>query len=321
MSAAGRKNYYTDIPEDDGNNSIKEQRQKTVESYIIDINNKLVELINFMHLDLPEIKPINKGKYGKIKNFDDDSKKNIIDVIKMEESIKELERNSEKRKRDAIKQAMVAAGINGTENSNFSTPSLDEIKESEIDEFKKRLINKSTKLESLEETSGLTPPKTEWKRVGISKDEKEKILESIRANPNSNVFSKEFKWDILDYINTFKFLEEANGYKGPFLSSIVSDRFELEKYSKHEKLSQKIPNILFGKFVLLSMYDITASSKESKYIYIGLNYNSSLGELEFECMGSIEGLNIENAQRKIAMEYMDAMGIKYKSLHEDLILK
>lgn len=318
------RSYYTDIPEDDGNNSIKEQRQKAVESYIIDINNKLVELIRFMHLDLPEIQPINKGKYGKDKHFNDDTRKAIIDVIKMEEKIKNSEDANEKRKREIKRQAMAAAGINHNYSSNVANDinltSSNVNTSLEIDDFKKRLIDKSVRIES-EEAVGLTPPKTEWKRVGISKDEKEKILESIRANPNSSVFSKEFKWDIIDYINTFKFLEESNGYKGPFLISVVSDKFELEKYSKQENLSQKIPNILFGKFVLLSMYDITASSKESKYVYVGLNYNSTLGELEFDCLGSLESSTIENTQRKIVMEYMDAMGIKYRGLHEDLKLK
>lgn len=167
---------------------------------------------------------------------------------------------------------------------------------------------------------GLTPPKTDWERIDISKDEKEKIIESIKANPKSNVFSKEFKWNPKDFLGAFTFLEESKGYNGPLIVSLISDKEALEKESRKSFFSEKINKIFLGKFVLLLAYDITAFPSESKYIYLGFNYNSMNGTLEFDCAIPFDKNEIKNAQKRILMEYMDSMGINYKQNHEDLRL-
>jgi len=269
--------------------SIKHSFNKNIREYIIDINNKLFELKQELNLDIPEITKISE-------TFNDDVKREIIDiVIKTELEEREL-------KEKFVRDAMIAAQI--------------EEKEDVVDYSQYSLYNRENKNRSID-SGGLLPPKTDWERVDLPKDEKNKILESIRANPKSNVFSKEFNWNPKDFLGAFGYLEQTNNYNGPFIISIVDDKGELEKYSKIQKLSDGIQKICVGKYLLLSIYDITASSNESKHIYMGLKYVGITGRLELDSIGSTTG-DVKNSQKKIAMEYMDAMGIIYDENHVDL---
>jgi len=266
--------------------------KKKVREYIIDINNKLFELKNELYLDIPEIQKINDIELS------DDIRKEIIDIIKDEEE-------QDRRKETIRKMALIASGVQDRKQ-NF------EVEPITYSEYVAEAVNRSLT------NGGLTPPKTDWERIDISKDEKEKIIESIKANPNSNVFSKEFKWNPKDFLGAFAFLEESKGYNGPLIVSLISDKEGLEKHSKNIFISEKINKIFLGKFVLLLAYDITASSSESKYIHLGFNYNSMNGTLEFDCAIPVEKREIKNAQRRILMEYMDLMGVSYNQNHEDL---
>lgn len=271
--------------------------KKKVREYIIDINNKLFELKNELYLDIPEIKKITDYE------LNDYIRKEIIDIIKSEEE-------QDKKKETIRKMALIASGVEDRKCTNYSD---DDEKESiAYSHYVAEAVNRSLT------NGGLTPPKTDWERIDISKDEKEKIIESIKANPNSNAFSKEFKWNPKDFLGAFTFLEESKGYNGPLIVSLISDKEGLEKYSKNILISEKINKIFLGKFVLLLAYDITASSSESKYIHLGFNYNSMNGTLEFDCAIPVEKMEIKNAQRRILMEYMDSMGVSYNQNHEDL---
>lgn len=264
--------------------------KRKVREYIIDINNKLFELKNELYLEIPEIKKITDYE------FNDDIRKEIIDIIKSEEE-------QDKKKETIRKMALVASGIQDIKQ-NF------EVEPTTYSEYVAETVNRSLT------NGGLIPPKTDWERIDISKDEKEKIIESIKANPNSNVFSKEFKWNPKDFLGAFLYLENNNG---PFLVSIVSDKEELEKYSKIPELSEEVSKIFVGKFVLLSIYDITSTSRESKYIYMGLKYNGMLGTLSFSSLGNIDGV-ITNSQKKIVIEFMDEMKISYNPSHKNLTI-
>lgn len=268
--------------------------QKDIEELIIDLNNNLFELSNLLSLDIAGISKINKKSH---KIFDDNAKKNIISSIELLEKV---------YKEDEIYQKSIeAAGI------------LD----SELKAYKDKIskpLNNDSKEESIKLNTGEPPPKIEWERVGMSNDEKEKIIKSIRANPGSNIFSKEFKWNPKDFLSAFLYLEENKKYNGPFLISVVSDKIELEKYSKIENLHDSIYKINFGKFVLLSIYDITASNNQTKNIYIGLDYIGMTGRLEFFCLGSDSKEEIKDYQKRMVMEYMDIMDIIYNPSHKDL---
>jgi hypothetical protein len=267
--------------------------RKKVREYIVSINNLLFELKDELGLDIPEINKISDH------TFDDKAKKEIIDFIKSEEE-------QEKRKDTIRRMALIASGV----KDRFENPELSEesISYSQyVAEEVGRKIN----------NGGLVPPKTDWERISVSKDEKDKIIQSIKANPNSNVFSKDFKWNPKDFLGAFTFLEEAKDYNGPLLVSLITDREQLESHLKKIKLSEKIEEIFAGKFVLLLSYDITASSSESKYIYLCLNYNSLNGSLEFETAVPADGIQIKKAQKTIIMEYMDSMGVSYSGVHKN----
>jgi hypothetical protein len=287
------------------NDQINERRRELTEDYIIEINNKLFALAKFLHLNIPDIKEIetNQEIFNKangisslndIKPFDekpkfgDIAKKAIVNEIISQE------------RKDEIKAAAIkSAGITAEELSKSAVEVLEEIKK--------------------KETLGVAPPKVNWKREGLDKSEKEKILKSIRANPKSSVFSSEFEWNTKDFLTPFKYLESSKKYNGPFIASIVDDRKDLERYSMIKNLSEKISDIYFGKYLLLSVYDITASEsnpEESKHIYIGLKYLGMAGRLEFDCIGSVDG-KVGAEQRFNVKEYLDAMDILYDEDHDD----
>jgi hypothetical protein len=319
--AAINNNY----PESNNNEQIRAERQRATEEYIIDINNKLFELCSFLKLDIQDIKRIDKRNYQS-NPFNDEQKKAIISAIKAQEEIEKIDvreavRNEAMKAAGITSEDMKAAGITQDENKKVlqRMRTLAGINQNPFKNDKTSIEQMKDRIKSrvIKSGHGLAPPKTDWERVDVSKDEKNKILESIRANPKSSVFSKNFNWNPKDFLGAFSYLEEASEYNGPFIVSIVSDKGELEKYSKIPNISEGVSNICIGKFVLLSVYDITASSKEAKYIYIGLNYIGMTGRLEFSSMGSVNGL-VTNSQKKIAMEYMDAMDIIYSEINEDL---
>lgn len=308
MAFINQRVNFGSFPEENNNEAIRASRQAAVEEYIIDINNKLYELCEFLNLDINDIKKIEKKNYQK-RPFNDEQKKAIIDVIKMQEE-------SENRIRE---EAMEAAGIKVSDPlKEIRREAIESIaaKNAEIEKSRierMRILSGIAK-EEINKTVGVAPPKTDWKRVDVSKDEKEKIIESIKANPKSNVFSKDFKWNPQDFLGAFLYLENNSG---PFMVSVVIDKDELEKYSKIPEISEDISQICFGKFVLLSIYDITATSKDSKYVYMGLKYIGMSGSLEFSSLGSVGG-EVSNSQKRIAMEFMDEMKISYKPNHKDL---
>ncbi|MEK6829901.1 MAG: hypothetical protein AABY15_07310 [Nanoarchaeota archaeon] len=365
---------YGAYPEKDNNEEIKKQRQKATELYIIDINNKLFELCQFLHLDLSEIKKINPNDYGSEKswreNFGDKEKKTIISSIIAEEqnksdkktfsgatSFKDIaEQLDEIRpyfkqstidsferatyaKEKAYQDSLIAAGITKNQLAWLNNQNIDNdqirkealiavgIREPHLSKLTNEAVAKevSDKIKSkvlkTGHPKGQPPPKTDWKRIDISKDEKEKIISSLRANPVSKSFSSHFTWTLDDFVRPFKYLEDSKDYSGPFIVSIIKDDEEFKKYSNIQKVSEGISKIYSGKYLLLSIYDITASSKnsnEAKYIYMGLKYNGMEGMLEFDTMGSISGVAIKKSQKALAIEFMDVMKIKYSIHHEDL---
>jgi len=270
---------------------INKNRKDRVEKYILDINNKLCELAEFMFLDIRD--ELNNDTIQKVKesqnkekfkgvHFGDIGKKAIIDEVL-----------SRERQEEIRKASVAAAGITMEEPSRTAKEVADQLKQP---------ISKGT-----------PPPKTDWKREKVSYFEKEKIINSLRANPKSNVFSKEFKWQPEEFLEAFKYLESSEKYNGQFIVSVVDNKLELEKYSEIKDLSKGIDEMYFGKYVLLSMYDIAATSgydTESKHIYIGLKYISMVGRLEFDCLGSIES-GISNSQKLSIKEYLDSMDILY----------
>lgn len=264
-----------------------------VREYIININNLLYELRNEMKLDIPEITQISN------EIFDDNARRQIIDLIKEEES-------QEHKKNVIRKIALIASGVEDRVEKSESNKQSISHHEYVVEKLNREIGN-----------GGLVPPKIDWERINVSKDEKDKIIQSIKANPSSNVFSKEFKWNPKDFLSAFTFLEEAKDYNGPLLISLVTDREQLEGHLKKINLSEKMEQIFAGKFVLLFVYDITASSKESKHIYLCLNYNSLNGTLELQSALSADELEIKNAQKTIILEYLDSMGISYNNTHNN----
>lgn len=285
------------------NKQINKVRKDKVEKYILDINSKLCELAEFLFLDIQDelendtIRKVkvsqNQVPFNEIK-FGDIAKKAVIDKVLSEEKAEKLR-----------KAAIETAGI-----------TIEDLTRNVKNEIKKA----QDEIERAEKNRGQAPPKTDWKRVGLDKSEKEKILKSLRANPKSNIFSKEFKWQPEEFLEAFNYLESSEKYNGPFIVSVVDNRDELQKYSEITRLNKGINQMYFGKYVLLSMYDITAvesNDRESKYIYMGLKYLPSAGRLEFDCMGSTDS-GISNAQKLSVIEYLDAMDILYDEDDNDL---
>lgn len=337
------------FPKDNNNEQIKKERQKSIERYVIDINNKLAELCEFLHLDLKDIKKINPNHYGSEKTwkdeFGDKEKKIIISSIIAEEENKHLDKplspydNRPRQTSDeaSVQRMLNSAGITQKQldwlNYNDAEQARKAFKE-QFERKEKEVYSGSTTLDevffefeiknNINKSKGepQAPPKTDWKRVGISKDEKDKILASVRANPTSKIFSKEFKWNPKEFVGAFSYLEEAANYNGPFIISIVSQKEDLDKYSNIPKISEGINKMYVGKYLLLSIYDITASEKninEAKYIYLGLNYFGMEGKLKFDAIGSFSG-KIKNSQKILVKEFMDKMNIDYDNNHEDLTI-
>jgi hypothetical protein len=293
-------------PKDILNNNaqINKYRKDRVEKYILDINSKLCELSDFLLLDIHEElnnEIIQKAKSSQNKTsfesarFGDIGKKEIIDNVLAQE-----------KEENFRKEAIEAAGITMKELSKSEKDICAELK---------KPINSIAEAEK-----GTPPPKTDWKREGVSTSEKDKIIKSLRANPKSSVFSKEFQWQPEEFLEAFNYLESSAKYNGPFIISVADNREELKKYSGIKILSKGIEEMYFGKYVLLSVYDIKATGSnpnESKHIYMGLRYISMAGRLEFDCIGSTDS-GISNKQRLSAKEYLDAMDILYDEDDKDL---
>lgn len=299
-----------------GGNIYQENTESTknTKDLIIQINNNLFRLAEISGIDIPQLSYIQESE--------PDLKKNTVEQF-----------NNQVEKAKKIRQeSLFAAGIKRESEPKFESP-LQDFKEpimgygthktnSEQNNtsFNKEdfhLVKGNLKGSKIEKGEPV-PPKTDWKRVGISNDEKDKILSSIRANPKSNIFSKEFKWNPEDFLSAFKFLEDPEEYNGPFIVSVISDKKELEKYSKIDNLSSKIDKISVGKFILLSVYDITASDNNNKNFYLGLDYISMEGRLKFNCIGSLYANEITKNQKKLSIEYMDSLDIEYDEKDENL---
>lgn len=253
----------------------KKKNKDAVKDYIIDINNSLYNLSKYINLEIDELVFIDKIK--------------PLEQKLREEAIKAagITHNDCNNKIDRMK---ALAGIETEGNSTTS-------------------MGKNNYTEGNFTTSlGQAPPKTDWSRIDVDRHEKEKILSSIKANPKSNIFSKEFKWEPSEFLSAFKYLESPDKYNGPFIVSIVSDKSELDNYSKIKELSDGVEKIIVGKYIILSIYDISAQKPSDKYIYIGLNYLAMEGKLEFDIVGSIEG-DINNSHRKNVRHYLNSMNI------------
>jgi hypothetical protein len=296
-------------PKDIWNNNaqINKSRKDRVEKYILDINKKLCELADFLFLDIQDElnnETIQKAKASQNKTsfesvrFGDIGKRAIINEVLAQE-----------KKENFRKEAIEAAGITMKELSKSAKDICAELK---------KPINSIAEAEK-----GTPPPKTDWKREGLSTSEKDKIIKSLRANPKSSVFSKEFQWQPEEFLEAFNYLESSAKYNGPFIISVVDNREELKKYSGIKILSKGIEEMYFGKYVLLSVYDITATESnpnESKHIHMGLKYLNMAGRLEFDCIGSTDS-GISNNQRLSVKEYLDAMDILYDEDDKDLKIR
>jgi hypothetical protein len=139
----------------------------------------------------------------------------------------------------------------------------------------------------------------------------DKILKSIKSNPKSKIFSKDFKWNLDEFLSAFEFLE-SKSYEGPFIVSIVKDKEELKKYAEINGMKEKVEGIYIGKYVLLSVYDI-AAFEEDKYIYIGLKYSPMNGTLKFDTVGAIKR-GVTEEQKVSTREFLDFHKIDYDDI-------
>lgn len=268
-------------------------KKDMLEDYVVDINNKLVDICSTFELDL-NINPIHPDRRIREKRkehgFGDDEKRAIISAIESDE------------RKDAIReQAMKAAGITKEDYDKLSGE------------------NVFQKLKNL--SNAEAPPKTDWKKITVDASEKDKIIKSIKANQQSkHVFSKEFKWRPEEFLEAFSYLEEAKGYTGPFLTAVVDKKDDLERLSKNPKLNEGIYSMYLGKYVLLSVYDITAEAGVSaKKLYIGLEYLNMVGRLKFDSLTTVgTSAKIKDSQKLLVKEFLDAMDIIYEENHPDL---
>ena len=269
--------------------SINYYTREAVEEHVVDINNKLVDICNLLDLDLKEIKPIHPNKELR-KSGDtlkEEEKRAIIAAIELGE-----------KKESIKKKAMRAAGITDSEYNRIS---------------KEDLINKMKQ----EKSSPKPPPKTEWEKITIDSDERNKIIQSIKANKQSkNIFSKDFKWEPKNFLSAFSFLEEAKGYTGPFLTSVIDNKSHLERLSKYPDFQEKIHQVYFGKYVVLSMYDIASDESWAKQMYVGLSYKPMTGRLWFNKL--LTNSRISQSQKIRIREFFDKMDIIYDNQHKDL---
>jgi len=253
--------------------ALNESKEKIIKDLIIDVNNKLNRLSNVMELDIKEIKHIVK------------------------KPIENDEYGFPKEDTDEYKKAIIDAVL------------ADEKRLKEKSDIKKRFEQSARGITA--RTKGTPPPKTDWKKMNVDRSERYKILQSLRSNPKQE-FSKEFKWNTKEFLEPFKYLESTDNYNGPFIVSILSSKKELDEFSDIEKLSEGIKKMKLGKYVVLSIYDISATVKEPRYLYMGLNYIGMEGVLEIDAVGSAEGpMSLEQKYR--AEDFMKSMGIKIKS--------
>jgi hypothetical protein len=320
------RNPYNDPRHGGKNNNtqINKSRKDKVEKYILDINNKLCELADFLFLDLKDeldnetIRKVkisqNQIPFNDIK-FGDIGKKAIIDEVLYQEKQKKVE--EEAKEAAGITAKDIAAELKKPISSILKAAASEE-----EDKYKYVMYGGSKRIYD-ESKKGTPPPKTDWKREGLSTSEKDKIINSLRANPKSSVFSKEFKWQPEEFLKAFSYLESSDKYNGQFIVSVVDNKKELIRYSNVSRLKKGINNMYLGKYVLLSMYDITAkesNDKESKHIYMGLKYIGMAGRLEFDCIGSTES-GISNNQKLSIKEYLDAMDILYDEDDDNLKIR
>jgi len=286
----------------------KEQKEK-VKEFVTEINNKLFELCEFVGVDVEEIQYIQKYERLTSENIGKQTPFNSP-----------LPQKKESPKFRINRESLKAAGITNHDFNHFpSSSDIEKIKKKKKSRFHENIRKANEPLEKKEDKGtslGNPPPKTDWERVGLDNSEKNKILQSIKANPKSSVFSPEFKWNTHEFLKPFKYLESAKKYNGPFIVTIITDKIDLEKYSKIDELKEGINNIYLGKYILLSVYDITSSEEEVAYIHIGLNYLSMSGRLEFDTAIS-QGGEITMRQQFRIKEFMDSMDIVY---NEDLKL-
>lgn len=278
-----------------------------IEGHVIQINNHLKAICSLLGLKHLEIEHIDHSNWPNLseEEITEGEKRAIIDAIQRQE----LERQEFKEK--FVEEAKRAAGIiDKTEQFKKMQMSTSGIKPERISVFDKvrEAIGESD--------NGLgkaqAPPKTDWKRIDISKNEKNKILNSIKANPQSKIFSKDFKWDLTEFLSAFKFLE-SKLYDGPFIVSLVDDKEELQKYAQIEGMEEKVEGIYIGNYVLLSIYDIAATSDEDKYLYMGLKYSPMNGTLKFDTLGTLEG-EATKEQKASAKEFLDFHRVVYDYL-------
>jgi len=289
--------------------ALEEAKEKVIKNFIIDINNRLHSLCGVMNFDIKEIQqiaktPIIKDKYGFPERDTDEYKKAIIDAVLADEE--------------------------NIDNVTLDTSPLD-IKMSETDsrdvfrgdepdhrfQFIKKLRPRKIATQPIAVNTGQPPPKTDWKNINVGRHEQYKILRSLKENPESKSFSKEFKYETKDFISAFKYLESTKKYNGPFIVSIIDEEKELDKYLKVKSLNAGVKNIQYGKYLLLSLYDITSVSNDSKYIYLGLIYNKKEGRLFLDTAGSLNG-NIKTTQKLLVREFLDCMEISYNDNHGNL---
>jgi len=268
---------------------LEQAREKIIKGFIIDVNNKLYELSKFMKFDISKLQyivkePVEKDEYGFPKEDTDQYKKAIIDAVLNDEK-----KRIEKFRNDSFSEERISS-----HKDNLS---------------KKPFVKKVTE--------SVPPPKTDWKKMHVNKHEEYKIKRSLKENPNKTNFSTEYKWNRKEFLEPFKYLESTTKYNGPLIISIVDNDMELEKYSKIDKLSIGINNISFGKYVLLSMYDISSTREHANYIYMGLIYIKKSGRLALDTFGSLNG-EINQHQKFLIREFLDSMDIIYNDNHGDL---
>lgn len=269
----------------------EESRNKIIKNYIIKINNQLYNLKSALDVDLDGInyiEPIGDGVPGLSVEEDYD--------LAMKASI-------EKSKSDRKKylEEKMLKDTRPTEEGGYVAPP--EVENTDID----------------------------WNNVKISPFDKEKVMQEIRLAKKGEIkfndltkVKTEYKWDPDEFLSTFKFLESSKKYKGQFLTTVVFNSALLNKLSKHEGLENCMDNIYKGKYVMISVYDISAANtpgkEKFKNIYIGLNYNTRDGGLEFDAMGVSNStkISVDKSQKKQAIEYLDAMEISYDKNHKDL---
>ena len=215
------------------------------------------------------------------------------------------------------------------ENENKEIERLRELKpffnKSDYIKNAERLIQEQKK-EMLQNPGPQSPPKTDWERMRVSKNDRNKIINKLKNAYNNHLetpkIQKEYKWDPVEFLQTFRFLEDSDKYNGPFIVSVIANKNEIDKYSNIEGLKEKSKQIYLGKYVFLSLYDIIASRNESKHIHLGLKWIGMEGRLKFDSLRAskinLNNVVVSNSQKILIKKFMKSMGISYDNNHEDL---